>query len=106
MMSTQKSSLVPVFVLLAATLALAPGAEHKTAAAPGQSPRGAQILAASRRSALLTVWSRTDEKLGSQAGVEILKHGGNAWTLPLPWRSHWPSSNPRQATSAGGRLSC
>src|SRR6267378_7103059 len=77
MMSTQKSSLVPVFVLLAATLALAPGARAQTAAAPGNHP---EVPKSWPHQAVRAPHSMvaTDEKLGSQAGVEILKHGGNA----------------------------
>src|SRR6202171_4154762 len=77
MMSTQKSSLVPLFVLLAATLALAPGARAQTAAAPGnraEVPKSWPHQAVRAPHGMVA----TDEELGSQAGVEILKHGGNA----------------------------
>src|SRR6267143_2924018 len=77
MMSTQKSSLVPLFVLLAATLLLAPGARAQTAAAPGSHP---EVPKSWPHQAVRAPHSMvaTDEELGSQAGVEILKHGGNA----------------------------
>src|SRR5258705_365743 len=77
MMSTQKSSLVPLFVLLAATLLLAPGARAQTAAAPGNHP---EVPKSWPHQAVRAPHSMvaTDEELGSQAGVEILKHGGNA----------------------------
>ncbi len=76
-MSTQKSSLVPLFVLLAATLLLAPGARAQTAAAPGNHP---EVPKSWPHQAVRAPHSMvaTDEELGSQAGVEILKHGGNA----------------------------
>src|SRR6267142_2253145 len=77
MMSTQKSSLVPLFVLLAATLLLAPGARAQTAAAPGNHP---EVPKSWPHQAVRAPHSMvaTDEELGSQAGVEILKRGGNA----------------------------
>src|SRR6267143_2133483 len=77
MMSTQKSSLVPLFVLLAATLLLAPGARAQTAAAPGSHP---EVPKSWPHQAVRAPHSMvaTDEELGSQAGVEILKRGGNA----------------------------
>jgi gamma-glutamyltranspeptidase/glutathione hydrolase len=77
MMRTQKSSLVPLFVLLAATLALAAGARSQTAAAPGnhaEVPKSWPHQAVRAPHGMVA----TDEELGSQAGVEILKHGGNA----------------------------
>src|ERR1700694_5043925 len=77
MMSTQKSSLVPLFVLLSATLALAPGARAQTAAAPGnraEVPKSWPSHAVRAPHGIVA----TDEELGSEAGVEILKHGGNA----------------------------
>src|SRR5467141_3051453 len=76
MMSTQKSSLVPLFVLLAATLPLAPGARSQTAAAPGnyaRVPKSWPHQAVRAPHGMVA----TDEELGSQAGVETLKRGGN-----------------------------
>src|SRR5467141_1287911 len=76
MMSTQKSSLVPLFVLLAATLPLAPGARSQTAAAPGnyaRVPKSWPHQAVRAPHGMVA----TDEELGSQAGVEPLKRGGN-----------------------------
>src|ERR1700687_4333332 len=77
MMSTQKSSLVPLFVLLATTLPLVPGASAQTAAAPGdhaEGPKSWPHQAVRAPHGMIA----TDEELGSQAGVEILKRGGNA----------------------------
>jgi len=77
MMRSQNSSSVFLFVLLAATLPLAPGARAQTAATPlshaeVSKPWPQQAVRAPH--GMVT----TDEELGSQAGVEILKRGGNA----------------------------
>src|ERR1700730_14418619 len=77
MMSTQKSSLVPLFVLLAATLALAPGASAQTVPTPGNRPEVSKPWPHQAVRALHGMIV-TDEELGSKAGVEILKRGGNA----------------------------
>src|SRR5713226_1939055 len=76
-MRIPKTTLVPLFVLLAATLPLAPGAKAQTAARPNyhaevSKPWPRQAVRASHGMVV------TDEELGSQAGVEILKRGGNA----------------------------
>src|SRR6266576_1824127 len=76
-MRIQKTSLAPLFALLAGTLPLTPGTAGQTAAEyrarteaskqwPREAVRGAKAMVA------------TDEELGSKAGVEILKRGGNA----------------------------
>src|SRR5258708_39832347 len=77
MMRSQKSALVPFFVLLAATVPLAPGARTQSAATPVNNPEVSKPWPheAVRPSHGMVA---TDEELGSQAGVEILKHGGNA----------------------------
>jgi gamma-glutamyltranspeptidase/glutathione hydrolase len=77
MIRTQKATLVPLFVLLAAALPLAPGASAQTAATPDHraqvsKPWPQQAVRASHG------MIATDEELGSLAGVEILKRGGNA----------------------------
>src|SRR2546423_1221801 len=76
-MRIQKISLATFFALLASTLPLTPGASPQMIPTPGD------------RAEVSKPWSQqavraphgmvaTDEELGSQAGVEILKRGGNA----------------------------
>jgi gamma-glutamyltranspeptidase / glutathione hydrolase len=77
MMRIPEATLTALFVLLAATFPLAPGRRAQTAAAPGKraemsKPWPQQAVRAPRGMVA------TDEELGSQAGVEILKSGGNA----------------------------
>ncbi len=77
MMRIQKTPLVHLFVLLAAALPLTSGASAQTAATPVNhaevsKPWPQQAVRAPH--GMVT----TDEELGSQAGVEILKRGGNA----------------------------
>src|SRR5882672_8601885 len=77
MMRIQKTSLVPLFALLAATLPLAPGASPQTVPTPGN---GAEVSKPWPQQAVRAPHGMvaTDEELGSQAGVETLKRGGNA----------------------------
>src|SRR6266480_4554937 len=76
-MRIQKISLATFFALLASTLPLTPGASPQMIPTPGD------------RAEVSKPWSQqavraphgmvaTNEELGSQAGVEILKRGGNA----------------------------
>src|SRR5258708_21212848 len=73
----QEVTLVPLFVLLAATLPVAPRASAQTAGTPinraeVSNPWPQHAVRASHGMVA------TDEELGLQAGVEILKRGGNA----------------------------
>src|SRR6195256_6046549 len=77
MMRIREATLASLFVWLAATLPVAPGASAQTAASSGNraemsKPWPPQAVRAPRGMVA------TDEELGSQAGVEILKSGGNA----------------------------
>src|SRR5437879_9393979 len=76
-MRIQKISLATFFALLAATLPLTPGASPQMIRTPGDraevsKPWSQQAVRAAHGMVA------TDEELGSQAGVEILKRGGNA----------------------------
>src|SRR6266550_486355 len=76
-MRIQKISLATFFALLAATLPLTPGASPQMIRTPGDraevsKPWSQQAVRAAHGMVV------TDEELASQAGVEILKRGGNA----------------------------
>src|SRR5260370_31926632 len=76
-MPKQKTALVTLLFMLAATLRLAPGAGAPTAATPGNR---AEVSKPWPHQAIRAQHGMvgTDEELGSQAGVAILKHSGNA----------------------------
>jgi gamma-glutamyltranspeptidase/glutathione hydrolase len=77
MICIQKTALLAFFVLLAANLPLSPVAKGRAAAKP--SDQGA-VSKPWPRQAVRSAHGMvaTDEPLGSQAGVEIMKRGGNA----------------------------
>jgi gamma-glutamyltranspeptidase / glutathione hydrolase len=77
MNSRKKTILLPCFLLLAGTATLASQVAAQTPAKPSapSEPNNAWPKQAVRAAHGMVV---TDEELGSQAGVEILKRGGNA----------------------------
>jgi len=77
MIRIQKTTLLFLFVLLAATSPLAPGATGQTAAKPSEL---ADANEAWPKDAVRAAHGMvaTDEALGSQVGVDIMKRGGNA----------------------------
>src|SRR5436190_13816010 len=76
-MRIQKTSLAPLFTLLAGTLPLTPGTSAQTVPTPGDRPEVSKPWPQQAVRAPHGMVA-TDEELGSQAGVEILKRGGNA----------------------------
>src|SRR6202045_3640762 len=77
MMRMQKTALVLLVALLAVILPLAPGASAQTVPTPANR---AQVSKPWPQQAVRALHGMvaTDEVLGSQAGVEILKRGGHA----------------------------
>src|SRR5437667_8895532 len=96
-MRIQKTSLAPLFALLAGTLT--PGTSAQTVPTPGDRPEVSKPWPQQAVRAPHGMVA-TDEELGSRAGVEILKRGGNAVDAAVALALRWPLSNPRRATSA------
>jgi gamma-glutamyltranspeptidase / glutathione hydrolase len=77
MIRIQKTTLLFLFVLLAATSPLAPGATGQTAAKPRELADANEAWPKQAVHAAHGMVA-TDEALGSQVGVDIMKRGGNA----------------------------
>src|SRR2546428_5722506 len=77
MIRIQRTILVSISVLLAATLPFTPGTKGQTPAKPRDDAQAAKAWPQQAVRAARGMVA-TDEELGSQAGVEILKRGGNA----------------------------
>src|SRR5713226_9782011 len=77
MIRIQRTILVSISVLLAAILPFAPSAKGQTSARPRDDAQAAKAWPQQAVRAAHGMVA-TDEELGSHAGVEILKRGGNA----------------------------
>src|SRR5260370_3620691 len=96
----QKTTCIVSLVLAAIAISVSAAANVQTAAKPAevskpwpqQAVRGVHGMVA------------TDEELGSQAGVEILKRGGNAVDAAVPGAVAPPVGEPPPRHTRGGGL--
>src|SRR5216683_575403 len=77
MIPIPRTILVSIFLLLAVTLPFAPGTKGQTPAKPRDDAQAAKAWPQQAVRAAHGMVA-TDEELGSEAGVEVLKRGGNA----------------------------